>query len=180
MFKILRFLIPITVVFISSVLGAQENQTFDTAYVLNNKKYKTQYDYFFNGKDTIYNGKLYIHQEYKNQEDLYEYYTVDGNFKNNKADKNWKLKKGVFEPSGLGYYKDYSFSYEVDANEFMAEGEFVLAEKEGVWRLYNWQIRDSKITDTTLTAKISFIDNKAKGNFKIQIEDNVLEGCLGD
>lgn len=62
----------------------------------------------------------------------------------------------------------------------MAVGKFSAGKKTGVWKLYDWQIRESKIADTTLMASINFEEDKAKGEFQLRIENDILEGELGD
>ena len=159
---------------------AQNIQTYDSTYTINNTKYLAKYDFYLDGEDTIYNGEFKLSQQFENQEDIYEYLSIEGSFIENRADENWKLKKGSFTPNGDGYYKDYTYSYDVNGHEFMAMGKFKAGKKTGDWKLYDWQIRNSKITDTTLTASINFEDNKAKGNFQLSIGNNVLEGELGN
>ncbi|MGM0580915.1 MAG: hypothetical protein ACQETL_09570 [Bacteroidota bacterium] len=164
----------------SSWMMAQNIQSYDSTYTIDNKKYLAKYEYYLSEKDTIYNGQFELSQQFENQEDTYEYLSVDGEFKENRADENWQLTKGAFEPTGDGYYKNYTYSYDVNGNEFMAEGKFMVGKKTGIWKLYDWQIRDSKITDTTLTASINFEEDKAKGKFQLSIENDILEGELGD
>ncbi|WMN13022.1 hypothetical protein QYS49_35360 [Marivirga salinae] len=170
----------ILLLLLSSWAKAQKTQSFDSTYTINNTKYLAKYDFYLSGTDTIYNGNFELSQQFENQEDTYEYLTVEGEFKENRADESWKLTEGAFEPTGDGYYKDYTYSYDVNGHEFMAVGNFIVGKKTGAWKLYDWKIRDSKITDTTLTATINFEDDRAKGKFQLNIENNILEGELGD
>ncbi|WP_296619627.1 hypothetical protein [Marivirga sp.] len=170
----------ILLLLLSSWAKAQKIQTYDSTYTINNTKYLAKYDYYLSDNDTIYNGEFELTQQFENQEDIYEYLAVEGNFIENRADKDWKLTQGLFEPTGSGYYKDYTYSYNVNGNEFMAIGNFIAGKKTGSWKLYDWQIRNSEITDTTLTATINFEKDKAKGEFRLSVENNVLVGELGD
>jgi len=170
----------ILLVLLSSWAKAQKVQSYDSTYTINNTKYLAKYEFYLSDKDTIYNGKFELSQQFENQEDIYEYLSVDGQFIENRADENWILTEGSFEPTGDGYYKDYTYSYDVNGHEFMAVGKFIAGKKSKTWKLYDWQIRNSQITDTTLTASINFEDDKAKGEFQLNIENNVLEGNLDE
>ncbi len=175
--------IPFIIMFLlllSSWAKAQKTLTYDSTYTINNTKYLAKYDFYLSGTDTIYNGDFELSQQFENQEDIYEYLAVEGAFKKNRADESWKLTEGAFKPTGDGYYKDYTYSYDVNGHEFMAVGNFMVGKKTGAWKLYDWKIRDSEITDTTLTATINFEDDRAKGKFQLNIENNILEGELGD
>lgn len=172
--------IIILLLFLSSWAKAQNTHTYDSTYTINNTKYLAKYDFYISGKDTIYNGEFELSQQFENQEDIYEYLAVKGEFRENRADESWKLTEGSFEPTGDGYYKDYTYAYDVNGHEFMALGNFMNGKKTGAWKLYDWKIRDSEITDTTLTATINFENDKAKGVFSLNIENNILEGELGD
>jgi hypothetical protein len=172
--------ITIALYLFSSWVFAQDAQTYDSAYIINSKRYLAKYEYYVSKGDTIYNGKFELSQQFENQNDIYEYLAVEGSFIENRADENWKLTEGSFEPTGDGYYKDYTYSYDVNGHEFMAVGKFLAGKKSGVWKLYDWKIRNSEITDTTLTANINFEDNKAKGNFSLRLENDILEGQLSD
>lgn len=169
----------ILLLLLSSWTKAQKIQSYDSSYTINNTKYLAKYEFYLSDKDTIYNGNFELSQQFENQEDIYEYLSVDGNFIENRADEKWKLTEGSFEPTGNGYFKDYTYSYDVNGHEFIAIGNFMAGKKTGEWRLYDWQIRNSKITDTTLTATINFKDDKAEGEFLLSVENNVLKGELG-
>ncbi|WP_375578491.1 hypothetical protein ABWH96_15880 [Marivirga tractuosa] len=175
-------LIIVLIIFVvkATISNGQNIQSYDSTYSIDNTKYLAKYEYYLSGEDTIYNGQFNLSQQFENQEDIYEYLAVDGEFKENRADESWTLTEGSFEPTGDGYYKDYTYSYNVNGNEFMAEGKFMVGKKIGLWKLYDWQIRDSEITDTTLTASINFEDDQAKGKFQLRIEDDLLEGELGE
>ncbi|SMG40053.1 hypothetical protein SAMN05661096_02710 [Marivirga sericea] len=158
--------------------SAQNTQTYDSIYVSNGKNFLAKYEFYLSQGDTIYNGEFELNQQFENQEDIYEYLSVEGFFIENRADENWQLKKGSFAPSGSGYYNDYTYSYKVNGNEFMATGKFMAGKKIGDWKLYDWQIRDSKIKDTTFVATINFKDDKADGEFQLQFQNDILEGEL--
>ncbi|MGJ3233579.1 hypothetical protein [Marivirga sp.] len=160
-------------------LMSQNIQSYDSTYTINNKNYLAQYEYYISQGDTIYNGKFELSQQFDSQEDIYEYLAVEGSFIENRADETWKLTEGSFETTGDGFYKDYTYAYNVNGQEFMATGKFIAGKKTGVWKIYEWAIRDSEITDTTLFANINFEKNKAKGNFNLRIENDMLEGNLG-
>ncbi|WKV12116.1 hypothetical protein [Marivirga harenae] len=163
----------------SNVVG-QNIQAYDSTYKIDGKIYLASYEYYVNDGDTIYDGKFELSQQFENQEDIYEYLAVAGSFIENRADEDWKLTKGSFETTGDGYYKDYTYSYDVNGHEFMAIGKFLAGKKTGVWKLYDWEIRDSKIMDTTLIANINFEEDKAKGFFSLRIQNDILEGQLGE
>ncbi|HET8858320.1 hypothetical protein [Marivirga sp.] len=174
-----RFIIVLIIIVINAtLLNGQNIQSYDSSYTINNIKYLAKYEFYISGNDTIYDGEFELSQQFENQEDIHEYLSVEGSFIENRADENWKLKKGAFEPTGKGYYKNYTYSYDVNGHEFMAEGKFLAGKKTGEWRIYDWQIRNSKITDTTLTATINFKEDEAQGNFRLQINEDVLEGEL--
>ncbi|ADR23431.1 hypothetical protein MATR_27190 [Marivirga tractuosa] len=170
----------IALLLLSSWTQAQNIQIYDSTYTIDNTKYLAKYEYYISEEDTIYNGEFSLSQQFENREDIYEYLSLEGYFIENRADETWKLKEGSFEPTGDGYYKDYTYSYDVNGHEFMAIGNFIVGEKTGVWELYDWQIRNSKISDTTLTASINFEKGKAKGEFRLSIENNILEGEIGE
>lgn len=175
-------LIIVLIIFVvkATILNGQNIQSYDSTYTIDNTKYLAKYEFYLSDKDTIYNGNFALSQQFENQEDIYEYLSVEGKFIENRADENWKLTEGSFEPTGDGYYKDYTYAYDVNGHEFMAIGNFIAGKKTGTWKLYDWQIRNSEITDTTLTASINFEDDKAKGDFQLSIENNVLNGNLGN
>jgi hypothetical protein len=181
MLKYIIFTISITIFLINaSDAFAQNIQTYDSTYTINDRTFLAKYEYYISEGDTIYNGKFKLSQQFENQDDIYEYLAIEGGFIENRADEKWKLTEGSFEPTGKGYYKDYTYSYDVNGHEFMAMGKFMAGNKTGAWNLYDWQIRESVITDTTLIAEINYEDNNAKGNFSLKIENSVLEGKLGE
>jgi hypothetical protein len=172
--------LTITLLLFSSGVFAQNTKTYDSAYIINSKKYLAKYEFYVSQGDTIYNGEFELNQQFENQEDLYEYLSVEGYFIENRADENWKLKKGSFATSGPGYYQNYTYSYNVNGHEFMALGKFMAGKKIGDWKLYDWQIRNSKITDTTLIATLNFKEDKANGSFQLQFDNDILEGQLAE
>ncbi len=99
----------ILLLFLSSWVKAQKVQIYDSTYTINNTKYLAKYEFYLSGKDTIYNGKFELSQQFENQEDIYEYLSVNGHFIENRADEKWILTEGSFEPTGDGYYKDYTY-----------------------------------------------------------------------
>jgi hypothetical protein len=166
--------------FEATLSSGQNIQSYDSTYAINGKSYLAKYEYYLSKGDTIYDGKFELSRQFENREDIYEYLSVEGSFIENRADESWKLTEGSFEPTGAGYYKDYTYSYDVNGHEFMAIGNFMAGKKTGIWKLYDWQIRDSEITDTTLAASINFEENKAKGKFSLRIEKDMLEGEIGE
>ena len=181
MVKHIRFFLLLIIILIKSTFShGQKIQQYNSVIKVADKRYLAKYDYYLQGKDTIYNGNFELSQKFENQEDTYEYLAINGQFNKGKANHKWVLTEGEFEPTGDGFYKGYTYSYQVNGHEFRAEGTYDNGDKTGLWKLYDWQIRNSEITDTTLIGSITYEKDRAEGKFQLRIKNDLLEGELGD
>ncbi len=159
---------------------SQRTTTYDSILVISDKTYLAKFQFYTEGKDTIFHGPFELSQQFESQQDEYEFSSLSGHFERTVPVKNWELRQGTFVPTGEGFYKDYTFSYKVNGTEFLALGGFEKGNRSTEWEIYDLKIKNSKISDTTLYVKMPFRFNKALGEFEMQMENDFFEGRIGE
>ncbi|WP_310682581.1 hypothetical protein [Salibacter sp.] len=174
----INFLLTLIVVisFNSNAIGQNLNE-YSGLYRLGGVDYEVKFDYYFSEGDTVLDGNFDAFHQVESGRAEYDYTSLNGKFTANKLDSKWLIKTGIFEPEGNGVYNDYTFSFNVNGNEFKAEVFFDEGKETGNWKFYDCEIRNSKISDTTLKGNVSYVNNSIN-KFSFYNSSNSLVGEL--
>lgn len=169
------------ILFIATLSFGQKTKTYNSQITMGGKNYQARYDYFVENGDTLFHGPFSLSQEIEEAEgeNLFNFSAINGNFKENTPHGEWMLRQGSFRPSGKGAFKDYSYSFNIHGNEFLAKGSFENGKKNSPWQIYEWNITNSNIEDTLFSASIPFKNDRIRGKFRLFENGEHLEGSVG-
>ncbi|MGY5847578.1 hypothetical protein ACW6QP_09165 [Salegentibacter sp. HM20] len=164
---------------ISGLIG-QEKKIFNKSIEHNGKRFLANFEYYTKGGDTIFDGSyLLTSQTPVDSADFpLPFSKVIGNYKNGVPDGEWQFNIGEFSPVGKGAINDKQYGFQINGTEFVARGKFVEGKKEGRWEYLEWDLENSSIRDTILSAEFSFKDDRVEGGFSIQYGNEVLKASV--
>ena len=159
---------------------AQNVETYDGLLAVNDVNYQAEFDYYLSRGDTVYHGpySLINFTEEDPETNTFDYSSIKGTFKQNQPDGEWTIRQGKFTPTGGPEFKDYSYGYNINGKEFIAQGKFENGVKNSTWTIYEWELENSKPEDTLLAAHLPFRNNSIEGDFSILYNGQILEGSI--
>jgi hypothetical protein len=117
-----------------------------------------EFEYYEKDGDTIFHGpfKLYQPVELTDESTYFNFSNIYGKYQRGKLNGNLELKKGRLKPVGGGVFKNYNYTFKVSGTESVIKMQFKDDKQLNSWKLYEWKINESEVSDTIFTAFIGY------------------------
>ncbi|MBA3899971.1 MAG: hypothetical protein H0X62_07140 [Bacteroidetes bacterium] len=166
----------------SHLLFPQNTKSIEKELKFNGLAGKANYFYYLSKGDTIFHGPFSFQKSIQKSDEAndFDVISIEGNFKKNVAEGLWKIQNGNFTPTGKGEFKDYAFSFKINGQETYINGLLKNGKANGPWQIYEWKISGSELSDTLLSATLSFVNNNPAGKFRFERKESFFEGDIND
>ena len=165
---------------LTSSLLAQTEGTYHGSCELATYQGEASYEYLLQGADTVLNGPFEMRgtdlDAFLNDES--NYFSFQGNYRNNIPDNRWKIEFGKFSASRQASFADYYFRLGTNGVHHLAEGQIKEGKLDGTWNHTIYQIRSSARERQEFKSEIIFEQGVPQRAFQIENDSFTLLGRL--